>query len=96
VNIVQKNPACLSLLLVSVLGASACTEVHKAWKRPDTSPEVVNQQKDLCKEYAEGSVPWRPGMSGDEKDEVKARVDNHFRRCMNLNGFNEEESVEYK
>ena len=85
-----------SILLVSVLGAVGCTEAHKSWKREGTPGELVDRQKDLCKEYAEGSVPWRPGMSGDEKEEVKARVDGHFRRCMKLNGFEEHESVEYK
>ncbi len=83
-------------LLCVVVGSSACTEVSKSWKRDDTPSEVVERQKDLCKEYSEGLVPWRPGMSGDEKAEVKARVDAHFRRCMSLNGFKEQESVEFK
>ena len=83
-------------LLGVVVGSSACTETSKSWKRDDTPSEVVERQKDLCKEYSEGLVPWRPGMSGDEKSEVKARVDAHVRRCMNLNGFKEQESVEYK
>lgn len=90
------NKLGLPILLFTIVSAVGCTETHKAWKRGDTPSEVVDRQKDLCKEYAEGSVPWRPGMSGDEKEEVKARVDTHFRRCMKLNGFEEQETVEYK
>jgi len=86
----------LSILLVGSVGLVGCTESHKAWKRDDTSSELVDRQKDLCTEYAMGKVPWRAGMSGDEKSEVKARVDDHFRRCMSLNGFHERETTDYK
>lgn len=86
----------LSGLFFGLLSTTACTETSKAWVREDTPSETVDRQKHLCKVWADQQVPWRTGMSGDEKDELKGRTDSFFRECMTLNGFKEKESVEYK
>lgn len=84
---------CLSLASLSVSG---CTETSKAWVRPDTPPETVDQQKHLCKVWSEGQVGWRTGLSDEEKAELKGRTDMFFRECMTLNKFREEETTTYK
>jgi hypothetical protein len=48
------NKLGLPILLFTAVSAVGCTETHKAWKRDDTPSEVVERQKDLCTEYADG------------------------------------------
>ncbi|HMU39062.1 MAG TPA: hypothetical protein PKE31_08605 [Pseudomonadota bacterium] len=86
------KPTCVLLFSFAVFVAG-CTETSKAWVRPDTTPEVVEQQKHLCKVWSEGQVGWRAGLSADEKSEMKSRVEMFFRECMTLNRFKEEEST---
>ncbi len=91
-----RNPPLWLGLFVGLCSLAACTETSKEWRRDDTPGEVVDRQKHLCKVWADQQVPWRTGLSGDEKDEIKGRADVFFRECMTLNGFKEKETVEYK
>ncbi|HND09562.1 MAG TPA: hypothetical protein PKI49_05680 [Pseudomonadota bacterium] len=81
----------VSGLFFGLFSATACTETSKDWVRSEKPLSDVDRASLQCQTWAEASAIH----TGDE-EKTKGNVKTLFQRCMKLNGYKEQETVEYK